>query len=55
MIVWSQLGIVGYLAGPLTGGLVAQSIGYGAIALVPLVLALPLSVVLIQRAPEIAT
>jgi MFS family permease len=52
MIVWSQLGIVGYLAGPLTGGLVAQSIGYGAVALVPIALALPLSVVLTRRAPE---
>ena len=42
MIVWSQLGIVGYLAGPLAGGVTAQVLGYQAIALVPLALALPL-------------
>jgi MFS family permease len=42
MIIWSQLGILGYLAGPLAGGITAQALGYPAIALVPLVLALPL-------------
>jgi hypothetical protein len=36
MLVWSQLGIVGYLAGPLAGGAVAQSLGYAALGLVPL-------------------
>jgi MFS family permease len=28
MVVWSQIGIVGYLLGPLAGGIVADSIGY---------------------------
>ena len=42
MIVWSQLGILGYLAGPLVGGFTAEALGYQAIALVPLALALPL-------------
>ena len=36
MVVWSQLGIVGYFIGPLAGGFVAQSAGYAAIGLVPL-------------------
>jgi hypothetical protein len=48
MIIWSQLGIVGYLAGPLAGGLAAQSIGYGAVALVPLAVALPLGTLLLR-------
>lgn len=37
MIVWSQLGIVGYLIGPAAGGIVADELGYGAIGLIPLV------------------
>jgi MFS family permease len=35
MVVWSQLGIVGYLLGPLAGGVVAQGLGFTAIGLVP--------------------
>ena len=42
MIIWSQIGILGYLAGPLAGGFTAEALGYPAIALVPLALALPL-------------
>jgi len=30
MVVWSQVGIVGYFIGPLTGGFVAQTAGYQA-------------------------
>jgi MFS family permease len=41
MVVWSQLGIVGYFIGPLAGGFVAQSAGYRAIGLVPLLGAVP--------------
>lgn len=37
MIVWSQLGIIGYLIGPAAGGIVADELGYGAIGLIPLV------------------
>lgn len=36
MIVWSQLGIIGYLIGPAAGGIVADQLGYGAIGLIPL-------------------
>lgn len=36
MVLWSQLGIVGYLAGPLLGGTVAQALGFRALGLVPL-------------------
>lgn len=36
MVVWSQVGIVGYLAGPLAGGLVAETLGFAWIGLVPL-------------------
>jgi MFS family permease len=46
MVVWSQIGILGYLLGPLVGGIVAQGGGYGYVWLVPAVagvLALALS------------
>jgi MFS family permease len=35
MVVWSQLGILGYLAGPALGGLLAQHLGYTALGLLP--------------------
>ena len=35
MVVWSQLGILGYLLGPLVGGAVAEHVGYAAIGLLP--------------------
>jgi MFS family permease len=34
MVVWSQIGIIGYLLGPLAGGLVADSLGYAFIGTV---------------------
>ena len=34
MVVWSQVGIAGYLIGPLAGGAVAASLGYAALGLV---------------------
>jgi MFS family permease len=40
MVVWSQVFAIGYLVGPLLGGLVAETLGYGALVLVPLVFAL---------------
>jgi MFS family permease len=40
MVLWSQLGIVGYLAGPLLGGMVAEAIGFHAIGAVPATVAL---------------
>jgi MFS family permease len=35
MVVWSQLGIIGYLLGPLAGGIVADGPGYPFVGLVP--------------------
>lgn len=35
MVVWSQVGIIGYLLGPLAGGVVADGFGYAAVGLVP--------------------
>jgi MFS family permease len=35
MVIWSQIGIVGYLLGPLAGGLVAGGFGYEFVGLVP--------------------
>jgi MFS family permease len=37
MVVWSQIGILGYLIGPLVGGAVAEGLGYSAIGVVPAV------------------
>ena len=37
MVVWSQIGIVGYLLGPLAGGLVADGPGYAYLGVVPAV------------------
>jgi MFS family permease len=42
MVLWSQLAIVGYLAGPVVGGAVAQALGFQALGLVPLAVALVL-------------
>jgi|Tabmets5t2r1_1033131.scaffolds.fasta_scaffold00386_6 MFS family permease len=42
MVLWSQLAIVGYLAGPVAGGAVAQALGFQALGLVPLAVALVL-------------
>lgn len=36
MIVWSQIGILGYLVGPALGGVVAERAGYGFVVVVPL-------------------
>jgi MFS family permease len=35
MVVWSQVGIIGYLLGPLAGGLVAAGPGYAFVGLAP--------------------
>ena len=35
MVIWSQIGIIGYLLGPLAGGLVADGPGYALVGLVP--------------------
>jgi MFS family permease len=48
MVVWSQVGILGYLLGPLAGGVVAGGPGYPLVGLVP-VAAGALLVALMQR------
>ena len=35
LVVWSQIGIIGYLLGPLAGGIVAEGSGYEYVWLVP--------------------
>ena len=35
MVVWSQVGIIGYLLGPLAGGLIAEGPGYAFVGLAP--------------------
>jgi MFS family permease len=40
MVVWSQVWAIGYLAGPAAGGGVAETLGFGALGLVPLAAAL---------------
>jgi ACDE family multidrug resistance protein len=38
MVVWSQVAMVGYLAGPAVGGVLAEQRGYAALGLIPLAL-----------------
>ncbi|MGH2528283.1 MAG: hypothetical protein ACRDH0_02925, partial [Actinomycetota bacterium] len=49
MVVWSQIGIVGYLAGPLAGGALAEILGFSAVGLVPLAGAAVLLVAMLRR------
>jgi MFS family permease len=35
MVVWSQVGIAGYLLGPLVGGLIVEGLGFAYVGLVP--------------------
>jgi hypothetical protein len=53
MVLWSQLGIVGYLAGPLVGGAVAQRLGFQAVGVVPLAGAVLLLVVAPRATPSV--
>ena len=48
MVVWSQIGIIGYLLGPLAGGAVADAAGYAAIGIVPAVAGLLVAVALVR-------
>ena len=48
MVLWSQVGIIGYLVGPLLGGLAAEAAGFGALGLVALAAATPV-LSLLQR------
>jgi Major Facilitator Superfamily len=48
MVVWSQVGIAGYLLGPLAGGAIADGHGFTAIGIVPVAAGL-LAVMLLLR------
>jgi MFS family permease len=52
MVIWSQIGIIGYLLGPLAGGIVAEGLGYAFVGAVPAVAAL--LVVALLRTPRSA-
>jgi MFS family permease len=54
MVVWSQIGIIGYLLGPLAGGIVADGLGYGFVGIVAAVAGL-LVMGLLRTAPSPAT
>jgi MFS family permease len=49
MVIWSQVGIVGYLLGPLAGGLVAEGPGYAFLGLVPAAAGLVVLALLLGR------
>jgi MFS family permease len=49
MVVWSQVGIIGYLLGPLAGGMVADGAGYAFVGLVPAAAGLAVVALLIER------
>jgi MFS family permease len=52
MVVWSQLGIVGYLLGPLLGGAVAEHFGYAAIGLLPAAAGLAVLILVFASRPR---
>jgi MFS family permease len=52
MVVWSQIGIFGYLLGPLAGGLVAEGAGYAFVGVVPAAAGL-LVIVLYRERPTL--
>jgi MFS family permease len=44
LVVWSQLGLLGYMVGPLAGGAVAAGLGYRWLVVVPLAAGVPVLV-----------
>ncbi len=54
MIVWSQIGIAGYLIGPLAGGGVAEGLSFAWIGIVPLAAAAGLAVLTAGLRPQAA-
>jgi MFS family permease len=54
MIVWSQIGIAGYLIGPLAGGGVAEGLSFAWIGLVPFIAAVALAVLALGLRPQAA-
>ena len=55
MVVWSQIGIIGYLLGPLAGGSITQALGYSALGIVPALAGAALLFLLVstRRAPTV--
>ena len=54
MVLWSAIGVAGYLAGPAVGGAVAEALGFQAVVLVPLAAAVPLLAAFrLARYPEV--
>jgi hypothetical protein len=49
MVVWSQVGIVGYLTGPLVGGPAGEAFGFGVLGLTAMAAAFPVAVGLARR------
>ncbi|WP_405577138.1 MFS transporter [Streptomyces sp. NBC_01092] len=49
MVLWSQIGILGYLAAPVIGGSVADAFGYGAVAAVVALTAMGVAAMLARR------
>jgi MFS family permease len=54
MVAWSQIGIIGYLLGPLAGGLVADTLGYPFIGIVSAVAGLLVLALLRNARPPVA-
>lgn len=54
MVIWSQVGIVCYLLGPLAGGLVADGLGYAFVGLVPAAAGV-LAIALLGRSPTVSS
>ena len=48
MVVWNQVFAVGYLIGPAVGGAVAQTLGFDAVGLLPLAIAVVVMVTLLR-------
>jgi MFS family permease len=54
MVVWSQVGIIGYLLGPLAGGVVAEGPGFAYVGLVPAAAGLTaVACILFERRPSL--
>jgi MFS family permease len=55
MVVWSQVGIIGYLLGPMAGGFVAEGAGYAFVGLVPAAAGLVVLALLRRPSPQAET
>jgi MFS family permease len=55
MVVWSQVGIVGYLLGPLAGGVIADGHGFAAIGIVPAAAGALVVMLLLRHRPPART